>query len=608
MMSKRVSFLAFFLCFGLLIGNFGVLFCEEGESSEILVPEVELDTSLSYTSAQMVGSPLVVKTKKVKKSRARSSKSKKRSSAGRSKTTGSKSKVKKGGDPEKDLYQWFQTYAEIVSLVQRKGFRTVDFAKFIQNSLKAAVANVDAHSSFFDQDSYKAAIESTSGEFSGIGVSIISKTPEDDALVIVDVLQGSPAEKAGLKNGDKIIEVNKEKLRGLSTDEALMKLKGKVGTEVVIKLIRGRRPMEFKVARDIIKDQTSICYYFANQNVYYLSLTLFTEKAADQIAALLKKAREGKSKGIILDLRRNPGGTLDSAIDMAGLFLPKESLVVVTKDKNRNVVSRYFTKSEPLLQDDIPIFILINNLTASAAEILAGCLAYHSKQGGEDVPSKHLSKKENTRKSKHAYKRKLMVFLVGTSTFGKGSVQELIPIKNGCALKLTTMLYFLPGDLSLQATGIQPDFLIRPKLVPVDELKWIADLYGKETALKSHITVKEVEETYGIKPVQRIDEEQKDAKELSSGLENIVEFDEDAPGKSQDVLDKNKKDPVKNWEADRQKALALDVQVQACVNMINLLDFAKQNDDSLVATRQKALDFLKVHYLTDEPAQLTKVM
>ena len=226
-------------------------------------------------------------------------------------------------DSQKDIYKGLGSYAETIGLVQAKGLREVDFNKYFEQSLKAAVADIDPHSAFFSEKSYKTALESTSGEFSGIGVSIIGKTPEDEALPIIDVIQEGPAFKAGLLSGDKIIEVDGEKLRGLSTDEVVAKLKGKVGSLLELKIIRDKKPMNVGVKRDIVKDQTSQCYLFEQQDVYYLSLKIFNEMSADQISKLLKKANEGKCRGIVLDLRRNPGGTLDAAIEMAELFYPK---------------------------------------------------------------------------------------------------------------------------------------------------------------------------------------------------------------------------------------------------------------------------------------------
>lgn len=464
-------------------------------------------------------------------------------------------------DPKKEIYPWLGTVAEVISLIEKKAFKETDFAEFIQEALKAAVPQIDAHSAFFSKQSYKETMESTSGKFSGIGVSIISKAPEDDTLVIIDVIEEGPAQKAGMKGGDKIIEVNGEKLRGLSTDEVINKLKGKVGTQVQVKIIRDKKPLELKITRDIIKDQTSSCYYIKNQNIYYLSLKIFNEPAAKQISDLLKIANSGKTKGLILDLRRNPGGILESAIDMAGLFLPKKSLVVTTKDKTGATTAEYFTKSNPVLNSTIPIFILIDNFTASASEILAGALQHYS--------SRLIDKKTKS--------SKLMVFLVGTSSFGKGSVQEVIPISNGCALKLTTMLYYLPNNISIQAKGIEPDFTIKPKIIPAEEMQWVQDLYGKESSLSHHITVEEVEKNNGI-----IKKEE---------TNKIPE----------------KKEEEKSWDEKHKEAINKDDQIKASINLINMFDFAQKYNPKLVETRNKALNFLKGNYLTDDTFEIEKI-
>lgn len=460
-------------------------------------------------------------------------------------------------DNNKDIYSWFGTLSEVVSIIDKKAFRNVDFANFIQEALKAAVPYVDAHSAFFSKESYKETMESTSGKFSGIGVSIISKAPEDDTLVIIDVIQSGPAAKIGLKGGDKIIQVNGEKLRGLSTDEVINKLKGKVGTEVNIKVIREKKPLEFKIKRDLIKDQTSLCYKIQDQNIYYLSLKIFNATAAKQIKDLLIKTNKGKAKGLILDLRRNPGGILNSAVDMASLFLPKKTLIVTTKDKTGKVNASYKTKNKPVLNSNIPIFILIDNFTASAAEILSGALQYYSKQLIDP----------KTKKSK------LMVFLVGTSTFGKGSVQEVIPISNGCALKLTTMLYFLPNNISIQAKGIIPDFLVKPKHIPADEMQWVQELYGKETSLNHHISIDEVTGT------------------KSKIKESIIKT------KEQD----------KTWEEREKETINKDVQIKASINLINLFNIAKECNPKLTENRAKTLEFLNKNYISDKEINLEKV-
>jgi|SaaInlLV_10m_DNA_2_1039722.scaffolds.fasta_scaffold00090_9 carboxyl-terminal processing protease len=459
-------------------------------------------------------------------------------------------------EQQQDILKWFRTLSEVTHLIEKKHFRKVDFSDFIQNALKSALPTTDAHSSFFPQKLYKSTIESTSGEFSGIGVSIINKAPEDESLVVIDVIQGGPSDKAGLKPADKIVEVGGVAVKGLSSDEVITKLKGKTGTTVKIKVIRQKKPLEFTITRNIIKDQSSFCYNFKNQNVPYFSVKIFADNTAKQMEQLIIKAQRENSKGIILDLRRNPGGVLDSVVDTAGLFLDQGSLVVATKDNNQNIVSKYYTYRKPVLKSDLAIFIIIDNFTASAAEILSGCL-------------KHYSETIND-------KRKLMVFLVGTETFGKGSVQEVIPISNGCALKITTMLYYLPNNVSIQAKGIKPDFLVNPKTIPSEEIKWVNELYGKESSMKNFITTEEVAGKERPKEVVKKEIAEKKEEELS-------------------------------WTERHKKSISLDTQIQACVNMINMLYIAKQGNPKLVDTRQKALAFLQTNYLTDEQTELEEI-
>ncbi len=503
----------------------------------------------------------------------------------------SKKEGKSSEAQEGEAYRQLQMFAEILGLIEEKSLRSIDVEKYIQNALKSAISAIDAHSSFYSPDSFKIVMESTSGEFSGIGVSINGKVTEDEALAIVDVIDGGPAAKAGMHAGDRIVQVDGESLRGLSTDEVVGKLKGKTGTKVSIKVLRNKKqPLSFTITRDIVKDQTSMCYRFVDQDIYYLSLKIFNEIAAKQMEDLLVTANEGKCKGLILDLRRNPGGTMDSAIAMAGLFLDKGSLVVSTKNKKGTLIQEYRTNRDPILKSDVPIFILIDNFTASASEILAGALKHHAEKSNG--------------------KKNLRVFLVGTTTFGKGSVQELVPVKNGCAVKITTMLYYLPDDTSIQAKGIAPDFMIKPKAIPEEEMKWVNELYGKEAALKNHITVEEVEGKNVEHKKGAVKADKKSFwKHFIGGKDEEVAAEPvadkpvaESTGDESDE-EKNKKTP----EERQREAIALDVQVQASVNMINLLNIAKKADPELSKTRTNAMTFLKHNYLTDNVCTVEKV-
>lgn len=478
---------------------------------------------------------------------------------------------------EASMNRWLNTTAEVVALLEKKSFRKIDFSNFMQTMLKAGVASVDAHSAFIPN--FEEVAEATSGKFSGIGISIISKPNEDDHLLVVDVIDDSPAQKAGLIAGDKIVEVSGEKLRGLSSDEVIGRIKGPIGTKVKLKILREKKPLEYEVKRDIIKEQSSYCYHFKDQNIYYFSLKMFTELAPQQMKNLLETANSGACKGIILDLRSNPGGILESAVDMASLFLPRGSSVVMTKDHQNTVTGQYATKTEPVLKSNLPIVILINNFTASASEILAGALRHYSAQ-------------ENT-------ENKLSVFILGTPSFGKGSVQEVIPISNGCALKQTTMLYFLPDGTSIQAKGVEPDILVKPKTIPEMELKWIDEFYGKETSLKHHVTPDEVEKVEKNKFPGFAHEIDKITQKKQAEIEAKREKESDKEEKKQF----DKKETTKK----RSEDIALNVQVQSAVNLISVLDLGRKAYPEEVSTRNKSLEFIKKHLLCDTPANVVRV-
>ncbi|HBS47782.1 TPA: hypothetical protein DEO28_01865 [Candidatus Dependentiae bacterium] len=464
-------------------------------------------------------------------------------------------------DNNSEIYQGLRMTSEIVGIIERKAFRKPQFLPFFEECFKSGVPYCDPHSSFFTKKSYGEIMDSTSGEFSGIGVSTISKDISDDWIIVTDVIEGKPADKAGIKPGDKIVEVDGEKLKGLSSDEVIAKLKGPQGSSVKVKVIRNNKLMEkdFEIKRNIIKNEVATCYHFKNSNIFYISLRLFSENAAENSTKFLKKAAASGCNGIIFDLRKNPGGILEVAVDMAGLFVKKDSLVVATKDRDGVVTGEYKTSSNPVYKTSIPLFILIDNFSASASEILAGALKHYSE--------------EYTQEKDKSYP--LMVFLLGTQTFGKGSVQEVIPISNGCAIKLTTMLYYLPDGTSIQAKGIEPDFLVKSKIISEEESKWFTAFYGSESSLKNYITQQE-----------------------ASGKKETV-------AKKEKEKEKDEKDL--SWEEKFRKAMQNDTQIKTAINMINILALANKIEPQKISTRKDAIKYIKEHFLTDDEIDIKKV-
>ncbi len=455
------------------------------------------------------------------------------------------------------VYNWSRTMAEVFKLADDKHYKINNPEQCMIKSIDSFLSNIDPHSNLLDPKTYKAILESTSGEFYGIGVVIDNtRNSKDKQLTIIDTIPDGPADKAGCKPFDKIVEIEGKALEGMSTDEATGMLKGERNSKVHIKVIRENNPeiLSFDITRDVVKEQNSLCFYIEDQDIYYLSLTMFSEGSARQLEQLLHKAQEKKFKALILDLRNNSGGLLNAAVDIAGLFIDKGSLVVSTKDKHGKVTEEYRTTRNPIAVQ-IPIFILINNYSASAAEILAGALKIHADNAA-------VGKKSNNKKNHNP-----LVFLVGTKTFGKGSVQEVIPISNNCAIKLTTALYFLPNDTSIQAEGIAPDFEIERCLPPSEQQQWIAKFYGREQSLANHIKLN--------------DKKEEDKKE--------------------------DRDKLKTWTERAKHMLSNDNQFREAITLANLLTTLQKECSRDLSTRQSAINFINSIFVSNKKLNFVEV-
>lgn len=451
------------------------------------------------------------------------------------------------------VFAWSKTLAESLHLIKNKHYQTIDPEQAFIQSINAFVHTLDPHSSFMDPKNYKSILETTQGEFCGIGVIIDSRREsENETLTILDVLPASPAQQAGLCAQDKIVQVDDEVVKGLSTEEITAKLKGKRHTKVMVTIQRPAYPelMSFTITRDIIKEQNTLCYHLKEQNIFYLALALFSESSAKQIEAALKKCIEKRAQGLILDLRNNAGGLLTSAIDIAGIFLPKGSKIVVTKDKEQKVLETYTTQRNPLAIGSIPIFIVVNNFTASAAEIVAGCLRHYAQSAS---PNSGIS---------------CSLFLVGTTTFGKGSVQEVIPVSNDCALKLTTALYYLPDDSSIQGIGITPDFIIEPKISPTKDMQWFTDCFGREKNLKNSIK------------------------------------QEKSPEKKQS---KDKSPAQDSWQAKKMEQISTDYCIVSTARLIQMLHMALKVYPDQGKSRQQMITLLKKYFTTQDTLVLEEI-
>ncbi len=453
-------------------------------------------------------------------------------------------------DYDKVIFQWSKSFAEVIHIINKKYHEPINPEKGMINAINAFLNTLDPHSDFMDKKKYKDIIETTQGEFYGIGVIIdYMKENDQEFLKIIDIVHGGPADNGGVRAEDLIVQVNNESLKGMSVEEIVAKLKGKKNTEVHIKIKRANNPelLSFTLKRDVVKEQDALCYYFKDHAIYYLSLRMFTENSVKQLEQLLKKCQQ-TTKGLILDLRNNSGGLLSAVTDIAGLFLPINSLVVTTKERERQV--DYKTTREPINKCTMPIFILINNFTASAAEILAGCLRHHSETNNK-IP---------------------FVFLVGSKTFGKGSVQEVIPINNDCAAKVTTSLYYLPNDISIQSVGIEPDFSIEQRIAPTKEMQWFNKFFGYESSLKNAIKNKDVP------PLTQKDDAVTDAKEKE-----------------------------KTWQEKKKEQIGTDYIILSTLRLIEMYSMAKKAYPQELTTRKDVVSFLRKNYITSDALTMEEI-
>jgi len=339
-----------------------------------------------------------------------------------------------------------RVFAEVFGKVKSDYVEPVEDKKLINEALSGMLQGLDPHSTFMDADAYKDLQAGTQGEFGGLGIEV---TMEDGLVKVVTPIEDSPAYKAGLKSGDLISKLDDTQVRGLTLNDAVKKMRGTPGTKIILTVLRKdeNKPLTFTIVRDIIKSQ-SVKSKLSEKGFGYVRITQFQEHTGEDLAKALKNiSAENKAplKGLVLDLRNNPGGLLDAAVGVSAAFLPKGDLVVYTEGRVADSKMRLsatpvdyarrgksdYLKDLPAEYQKVPMVVLINAGSASASEIVAGALQDHNRAK-----------------------------LLGIQSFGKGSVQTILPMNNGSAIKLTTARYFTPNGRSIQAKGIVPDILV----------------------------------------------------------------------------------------------------------------------------------------------------
>ncbi len=327
-----------------------------------------------------------------------------------------------------DTYKHLQVFGEVFKEVQDKYVEEISDKELIEAAISGMLQSLDPHSSFLGSNDYDEMKVKTKGKFGGLGIEV---TLKDGVVKVVSPIDDTPASKAGIKSGDLIIGIDGSSIRGLSLGEAVEKLRGPVGSKVNITILRDKNdPFDITIKREIIK----ISSVKSNTifDIGYIKLKTFSETTTNSMRDEIKKIKKklgNNLKGFILDLRNNPGGLLDQSISVTDTFL-SEGEIVSTRGRKNDDTKRFFATDGDIL-DNLPLVIIINNGSASASEIVAGALKDHGR-----------------------------AIILGTRSFGKGSVQSIIPIQNDGAIRLTTARYFTPSGVSIQAKGIDPDILV----------------------------------------------------------------------------------------------------------------------------------------------------
>ncbi len=346
------------------------------------------------------------------------------------------------------------TISEVFHAINTESYYPLDIKKATIKALDTFSKQVDEYTRFLGPEAYKELLSSTSGDYYGIGIELGPKKDED-FLMILQVKPGSPAEKVGIKRYDKILGIDGTPIGSEPIEDNIKKLRGTKRYEpVTLTIARNNKILTLKPKRDLMQTNTSFCAYLPEQRIIYCHISLFTHAVASHIRTSLQKTPRN-TRGIILDLRDNTGGVLKAAVDCAGLFLPKGTPIVSIKNNQDKVLETYSTTSKPLMPK-VPIIILVNQYTASSAEILARALQCYSETG----------------------KLSPFVFVVGTQTYGKGSIQDVRPIGSDCALKLTTAMYYMPDNTTIEKRGVTPDIIIKQRYPASEELKRLNKLYS----------------------------------------------------------------------------------------------------------------------------------
>jgi len=349
-------------------------------------------------------------------------------------------------------YEELKVFTDVLGLLQKEYVEEKSSKDLIYGAIKGMLETLDPHSAFLPPNMYKEMQEETKGRFEGLGIEI---TIKEGVLTVVSPIEDTPAFKAGVLAGDQILKIEGELTKNLTLIESVKRLRGPKGTKVTITIMREgfTKPKDFTLVRDVIPIR-SVRHELLEKHYGYIRVSQFQDKTDsefDKHLKVLEEESKGALKGLVLDLRNNPGGLLDQAVKVADRFL-ESGLIVSMEGKKEDQKMKFYAHSQGTISP-YPLVVLINGGSASGAEIVAGAIQDHGRG-----------------------------ILLGTQTFGKGSVQTIFPLKDGSGLRLTTARYFTPNGRSIQAKGIVPDIVVKPlqpeeeKVIPVPKLPMEKDL------------------------------------------------------------------------------------------------------------------------------------
>jgi len=411
-----------------------------------------------------------------------------------------------------NMYEDLKVFTDVIGLLQKEYVEETNSKDLVQGAIKGMLETLDPHSAFMPPKMYKEMQEETKGRFEGLGLEI---TIKDGVLTVVSPIEGTPAFKAGILAGDQILKVEGELTKSLTLFDSVKRLRGPKGTKVTITIMREglTKPRDYTLIREVIPIR-SVRHELLEKQYGYIRLSQFQEKTDvefDKALKALEEESKGSLRGLILDLRNNPGGLLDQAVKISDRFI--ESGLIVSMEGRREEQKMRFNAHAQGTITRYPLVVLINGGSASGSEIVAGAIQDHGRG-----------------------------ILLGTQTFGKGSVQTIFPLKDGSGLRLTTAKYFTPSGRSIQAKGIAPDITIKPSR-PEEEKEAIVPKMPTEKDLERHLEIE--------KGVPR--EKEKPKKEESKKEE---------PKKKEDVKEKKPVDHqldralelLKSWEIFKKLA------------------------------------------------------